>query len=178
MPTTPFIPQGVGQFTGWESVTGASFAWQALDDSLDATHDGDTSYVVLPRWIPPSGQMSFPVFLMASGLNPTSITVRVAGKIESAAPEVEIGFARGGLTAFHGTTWTPGATHAATTRVFATNPLTSAAWALGDIIGLEVCLKSVLGAVGKTRVTLLNGSIDWYPTTGVGFFESGGDVLA
>ena len=178
MPTTPFVPQGIGQFTGWESVTGAAFAWQALDDSLDATHDGDASYVVLPRLSGSAGIMSFPVFLMAHGLNPTSITVRVAGKIDNVAPEVEIGFARGGLTAFHGTTWTPTASHAATTRAFTTNPLTSAAWEPDDIIGLEVCLKSVLFVVGKTRVTLLNGSIDWYAETTSGFFESGGEVLA
>lgn len=165
MPTTAFIPQAAGLFTGWESVVGADFAWHALDDSKDATHDGDGSYVVLPKLTASAGTMSFPILLMAGGLHPLSLTVRVAGKIESAAPELEIGFQRGGLTAFHVTTWTPTGTYAAVTRVFATNPLTSAAWDIADTTGLEVCLKSALGAIGKTRVTLLNGSMEYAPET-------------
>lgn len=47
MPTTPLKVQGNGSLRGQSAIVGALTASEAVDDSADATHDSDSSYIVL-----------------------------------------------------------------------------------------------------------------------------------
>ena len=151
--------QGDGYHQGWESVTGATYAWQAVDDSDGTTHDSDTSYVVLPRQFLEQGRMSFPMFRQCSPGQVISITLNVAAKIESGSPELRIGFYRSGTEAYDGTTFTPTGSYTVASRTFTTNPITGAAWTATDLVGLEAAVSMQTLVIGKARVTLISGSM-------------------
>ena len=140
MPPIDLRLQGDGLFTGWSSIVGATHAWQALDDSDGTSHDGDGSYIVLPRQILPAGRVSFRMFQGAEHLVPKSITLRVGAKKQSSSPRMSIGFQRYGVEAYDVTKYTPGTNYSVATREFVFNPITGLPWADGDLIGLEPCL--------------------------------------
>lgn len=151
--------QGNGTLQGWESVTGATYAWQAVDDSDGTTHDSDSTYLVLPRGVLPQGIVSFPLFYQCDPGQILSVTLNVAAKIDTNTPEVQIGFHKGGSQAFHGTTFTPTGSYTVASRTFTTNPITGAAWVPTDIVGMEACVKMVVPLVAKARITLISGSM-------------------
>lgn len=165
MPTIALLPQGAGRYSGWSSIVGATFAWQAIDDSTDGTNDGDDSYIILPRLSGgDAGMVSFPMFNQCEGIAPTSISLRVVAKRSGAAhPLIQVGFQRGGSAGFHATTIDAGAGYSATTLVFSTNPITAQAWTEDDLDGLEAMLMSEPFVLGSNRITLLNGSMTYRP---------------
>jgi hypothetical protein len=170
VPTIALKVQQDGKVQGWESIVGATFAYQAIDDSDGTTHDSDTSYILLPRTgasFTGPGRASFPLFLQAQGLIPTSITLNVVTKRNAGGnPEMELGFVRGGVFFFEATKWMPGASYALETRTFITNPFTGSAWTAADLVGLEGCVGNFAGAsAGKNRMTLLSGSLTYVQTT-------------
>lgn len=165
MSTVPLRPQANGLYQGWFSLTGDNTGWKVLDDSEDASHDGDLSSMRLNRLDlqPGSGRVSFPLFLQTGGLLPISILLRVAAKRGTAAhPRMQIGFARpGGALVFSGSLFTTLVDWSVTERTFSTNPFTSLAWQPSDLIGLESCLQNEAGVSGSNDVTLFNGSLDY-----------------
>lgn len=166
MPTLALKIQGNGLWQDAQDVTGAVFAWQAVDDSDGLTHDSDATRFKLPR----AGQSftglgiaSFPLFLQAEGLIPTSISINVAARRTGAGnPGILIGLSRGGSVSLDGTVFSPGVSYTVETRTFTVNPFTGAAWKASDLVGLEACVQSELGAfAGSNQVTLISGSIDY-----------------
>jgi len=156
VPTINLPVQGTGSQQGWSSIVGATAAHEAVDDSATTTHDSDTSYIVIPRLALGLGTVSFRFFDMAEHVIPTSITIRTAMKINAGSPEIEVGFCRGGVTAFSPTTITPGVQYGVNTTIFATNPFNASPWQDGDLDGLEPCVSSVFAIIGTARLTLLS----------------------
>lgn len=157
--TIPLKVQGPGTWAGWSSVVGASEGWQAVDDSATTTHDSDTTYLVLARRVLPNGVISFPMFLQCDPGQPISMVLYVAAKIDSGTPELQIGFYRSGSTAFHATTFSPGASYSVATRTFSTNPITGSAWTATDFVGLEACVQMAPLTVARARITLISGTL-------------------
>jgi len=171
MATVTFGVQGNGVWQGWTSFTGATFAYECLDDSLGTTHDSGTTFVTLGRQLlnPQAGRISFPIMLMAEGLVPDSLTLNVAAMEGGALnPDLQIGFARSGLVGFHATVFTPTASYSVVTRIFSTNPITGSAWDADDLIGLEACVQSFVGQNGNNDISLISGSITYHPRTNWG----------
>jgi len=158
MPTINLPVQATGSLQGWSSIVGASTAHEAIDDSDTTTHDSDTTYIVIPKRFIGLGRVSFRFFDMAEHLIPTSIVVRAAmKKATGAVPEIEIGFYRGGVTAFSVTTVLPGAGYGVSTTTFNSNPFNASPWAEDDTDGLEICIgmkDQVLGSVWLSLVSV------------------------
>lgn len=170
MPTIALKVQQNGFWQDVDTLVGATFAYQCVDDSDGLTHDSDTTRFRLPRAgvsFTGKGIVSFPLFLQAEGLRPTSIAINVAAKRTAAGnPNILIGFARAGLRVFDVTLMSPGATYTIETRTFNTNPFTGMAWTDSDLAGLEACIQSEEGAsVGSNQVTLVSGSLTYVGTT-------------
>src|SRR5213594_3485820 len=100
MPTLALRVQQDGKIQGWDQIVGAAFAYWAVD-----TDDGDTSYIRLSG----TARVSFPLFLMAEGLIPISITLNVTTKQDGGGTrEMQMGFYRSGIFALDaGTQWLP-----------------------------------------------------------------------
>jgi hypothetical protein len=158
VPTISLKPQGNGTYSGWSSIIGATYAYQAVDDSDGTTHDSEDSYFVLPRLAAsPAGIVSFPFFLQWAGGRPTSIAVNVVAQRGGAAhPQIEIGFVRLGTFAFSGSLLDPGVSWTLATRTFTTDPITGAPWDAEDLRLTEVCLRSEALAIGSNDVTLVS----------------------
>lgn len=171
MPTIALKVQQNGRYQGWFSLTGGVFGYQTIDDSDGTTHDSGTSFLRLPRiglfGVDDAGTVSFPLFLQAEGLVPTSITLNVvAQKVGVIShPRIKIGFQRGGSTGFDATMFDPPASWSLAQRTFSTNPITGGPWSVSDLVGLEACLQSETGVAGNNDVTLVSGSMDYYPVT-------------
>lgn len=162
MPTIPLKVQQDGHLLGVGAIVGATFAYQALDDSDGVTHDGALTYITILK----NGAVSFPLFLQAEGLIPTSITINVVAKRGGAAhPRLQIGFYKGGLTAFDASMFDPTSSFTLTQRTFSTNPITGQPWSALDLIGLEVCVQDEIGVNGNNDVTLISGSLTYVQTT-------------
>lgn len=165
MPTLSFTVQKDGTWQGWTSFTGATFAYQCIDDSTGTTHDSGTTRINLGRLLlnPQGGRISFPIMLMAEHLIPDSLTLTIAAiKNGVNNPDLQIGFARGGLVGFHGTVFTPGASYSTATRSFPTNPITGSTWNADDLVGLEACVQSVVAMLGNNDISLLSGTLDYH----------------
>jgi hypothetical protein len=152
-----FRPQGNGLLQDAFNVIGADFAYKAVDDSLDATHDGDATTVDLGR----GDQASFPIFLGVNPeLIPESVTLRVvAKKFGPAQVVIQLGFVKGTTIGLSGSDIILATSYIARTRAFPTNPVTGAAWAPGDLAGLEALVQRT-APLGTAVVTLFNGSLE------------------
>lgn len=156
-----------GHLMGWSMIVGASFAYQAVDDSDSTTHDSEATYFILPKntGLGP-GIVTFPMFQQTNGILPSSITINVVATRGGAShPRIQIGFYRGGLTAFDGALFNPSASWDLAQRTFNTNPITGSPWSPSDLIGLEACIQNEAGVQGNNDITLVSGSLTYYPTT-------------
>ncbi|HKB07906.1 MAG TPA: hypothetical protein VKF61_06495 [Candidatus Polarisedimenticolia bacterium] len=169
MPTIALKVQGNGAYQQIQNIVGASFAYQAVDDSDGTGHDSDATYVRLRNIGPDTGTVSFVAFQGISGFLPQSITVNVVAKRNAGGnPEIDIGLQRAGTFALSGVTFLPGAGYTLESRIFGSNginPLTGAAWAVGDLVGVELCIVTEPGSAGSNRITLVSGSLDYAPLT-------------
>lgn len=168
MPTLPLRVQQNGWFTGWQSLVGGIFGYDCVDDSDGTTHDSAATYLVLPKLnlATMAGIVSFPLFDQVENIVPTSITINVVATQGGAShPRLQIGFQRGGTTAFSGSLFTTDATWAPAQRTFSVNPLTGQPWAPSDLVGLEACVQNEAGVNGNNDITLISGSITGYPLT-------------
>jgi len=166
MPTIALKVQQDGAWQGWSSLTGASFGYQAVDDSDGVTHDSATTYLTLPKLNLAlfQGRVSFPVFLQAEGLVPTSITINVVAQRGGALrPRLQIGFYQGGLVGFDASMFDPTASWSLAQRTFSTNPITGQPWSQSDLVGLEACVQNEAGAFGNNDITLISGSLTGAP---------------
>lgn len=161
-----------GPVLGVQDIIGATFAYQAVDDSDGPAHDSDTTYVTLLREDDPGGlprgRIVFPLFLQAEGLTPVSIAVRAAVRRSgaAAAPDVEIGFWRAGVAAVSASVVVTTTTWQVVTRTFTTSPFTGAAWTEADLIGLHACVQqTIVPTVVRNRVSLVSGSVTGYGRT-------------
>jgi len=164
MPTIALKVQQDGYWRGWSALVGASFAYQAVDDSDGTTHDSADSYITLPKLNLPTGagRVSFPLFLQAEGLIPVAITLNVGARRGGAShPQLQIGFSRGGIVGFDATKFNPGAGWSVASRTFSLNPITAAAWSESDLVALESCVQNEDGVNGNNDVTLVSGSIEY-----------------
>jgi hypothetical protein len=161
MPTINLPVQANGELAGWSSIVGGTFGYDAIDESNDSDDDGDTSYIVLPRQIGTAGIMSFRFFDGSENLIPTSVTIRTSIKLNSGNPEVEVGFYRGGATAFSMTTVIPGAQYDDEETTFSTNPFNASAWAADDLLPMQPCLRMLSGAIGTARVSLISVELSY-----------------
>ena len=158
MPTLGLKVQQNGFFQGWLSIVGATFGFEAVDDSAGTTHDGATTHITIDK----ANTVSFPMFYQAEGLQPVSITLNVAAQRGGAThPQLLIGFYRSGVTAFSGSLFNPTSSYTVTSRTFSVNPFTGAAWVVEDLVGLEACVKGETGVNGNNDVTLISGNIDY-----------------
>src|SRR5262245_9565649 len=169
MPTLALKVQNNGAYQQIQDITGATFAYQAVDDSDGTTHDSNTTYIRLRNIGPDTGTVSFVAFQGISGFLPRSVTINVAARRNAAGnPEIDIGLQRAGFFALSGSTFLPGASYAVESRTFGSNginPLTGAAWAVGDLVGVELCIVTEPGSAGSNRITLVSGSLDYAPLT-------------
>jgi hypothetical protein len=157
-------PQQDGSYRGWSSIVGATFAYQAIDDSALTTHDSAATYIRLPRLLGEGGIVSFPFFKQWRGGRPTTVTVRVvAQRVAAAHPGIQIGFVRSGQFAFSGSLFSTGATWTLAVRAFPTDPLTGGAWDESLLAATEVCIKSEENIVGNNDVTLISCGVDYLP---------------
>ena len=156
MPTQSLIPQQDGYWQGWSSIVGGTFAYQAVSDGSDAT------YLLLPKLAGVTGRISFPVFLMADGLIPTSIQIVVRAKLDSgAAPTIQVGFTRGGVVAFDGTIDTLTGTIGNYVHTFSTDILAGGPWMETDTDGLEVCIQREAVTLGVARIINVSGTLTY-----------------
>lgn len=180
MPTIPLRVQQDGVWRGWTSLTGASFGYQAVDDSDGVTHDSGATSLRLASFSAPllRGRISFPLFLQAEGLVPTSITLNVvAQKVGVIShPLISIGFHRAGLFGFSAATFDPPALWSLAQRTFSTNPITGAPWSASDLVGLEACVQSD-ATPGSNDVTLISGSMDYGTRQNYDPVDSRGDSI-
>lgn len=171
MPTIALKVQQDGRLMGWTALipgAGATFAYQAVDDSDGVTHDSASSYLTVPR----GAAVSFPLFLQAEGLQPVSITLNVVAQRGGVGhPKIQIGFYRGGLTAFDGTMFDPTASYTLAQRTFSTNPITGLPWSASDLVGLQACIQCEAAVGGNNDVTLISGSLDYVPLSSWDFPE-------
>jgi hypothetical protein len=159
--TISLKPQGDGTNRGWSSVVGASFAYQAVDDSDGTTHDSAETYFRLPR-LDPAGTVSFPFFRGWGGGIPSTVTVNVVAKrVAAAHPKIQIGFVRGGSFGFSGALFDTTATWDLATRAFITDPITGLAWDPELLPVTEVCLRSEALVVGNNDVTLVSAAVTY-----------------
>lgn len=162
MPDIDLKVQGNGFHQGYTDLTGADSMYEAVDDSDSTTHDSDTTKFTLPRYVQSTGAgiVSFRMFDMAEHVIPSQVVLRVGAKRGGAAhPRLHIGFNKGGVTAFSASLFDPGASYSVVTRTFTTNPLTSAAWADGDLVNLEPCFQNEDGVSGSNDLTLVSGQV-------------------
>lgn len=170
MPTIALKVQQDGFWRGFSVLVGATFGYQAVDDSDGVTHDSELTHLTLPKLTSPvaSGRVSFPLFLQAEGLVPTSITLNVVAQRGGALhPRLQIGFFKGGSVAFDASMFDPTASYTLAQRTFSTNPITGSPWSASSLIGLEACVQSEDGVNGNNDVTLVSGSMVYSPTTNV-----------
>lgn len=147
-----------GSLTGASAIVGATFAYQVVDDSDSVTHDGASTYLTLPK----GAAVSFPLFLQAEGLLPSSITINVGAQRGGPAhPRLQIGFYQAGLKVFDAVMFDTTASYTVSSRTFSANPLTGAAWSASDLVGLEACIQNEAGVNGNNDITLVSGSIDY-----------------
>lgn len=165
MQTINLPAQANGTLSGWSSIVGGSFGYDAIDESDDSAFDGDTSYLILPRSLGNAGIMSFRFFNGAEGMIPTSIVIRTAMKINSGNPDVQVGFYRSGAMAFSVTTVTPSASYNVFPSTFSANPFNASAWAAGDLVNLEPCLRMSNGVIGTARVSLVSVELTYTVAT-------------
>jgi hypothetical protein len=167
MPTLALKVQQDGTWRGWSGLVGATRGYLAVDDSSGVAHDGDATYLLLGTLNLGLmlGRVSFPLFLQAQGLNPTSITLNVAAEQGSGShPNLQIGFIQGGLAAFDPAGFVTTGAYQVATRTFSTNPISGAPWVASDLIGLEACVQSQVAQQGTNRVTLVSASLTYVPT--------------
>lgn len=184
MPTLALKVQQDGFHRGWSALVfpfgeASSFGYLAVDDSDGVTHDGASTYLTLPRLAAPNGRVSFPMFLQAEGLVPSSITLNVVARRGGAShPQIQIGFYRAGLTGFDAVAFDPGASFSLAQRTFSTNPITGLPWSASDLVGLEAMLQSE-NAAGNNDVTLLSGSITYIENKSWrGIYAPGSNLLS
>jgi hypothetical protein len=159
VPSISLKPQRDGSYAGYSSIVGATYAYQAVDDSEGTTHDSAATYFVLPRLIGSAGTVSFPFFRGWSGGRPTSITVNVVARRGGGAhPRIQIGFVRSTTFAFDATLFDAGAGFTLASPVFTIDPITGQAWDPEDLGATEVALRSEFGAIGSNDVTLVSVS--------------------
>jgi len=155
VPTVALTPQQDGFYRGWASIVGGStLAYQAVSDGSDAT------YLVLPKLSGALGIVSFPIFLMAGGLTPTSIQIIVRARLDSgAAPTMQVGFTRGGLVAFDAVVDALTGSILNFTHTFPTDILSGGAWMETDPVGLECCIQREAITLGAARIIQVSGSM-------------------
>lgn len=164
MPSSTLYVADTGYLADYNSVVGASQAWQALDDE---PNDGDTSYVRFNA----AASASFRIVQMGlADLLPTAVHLFAYSRVNlsgapGTGPTVAVGFVNVRHDLMVGTAQELTATYLIKNDVLMTNPFTGAAWRRGDLAGLELAFSVVTLPVPTrhVRLTQLGMTIDYGP---------------
>lgn len=164
-PTVTLVPGADGTWQEWSGITGATYAWEAV-----AEDDSDTAYITLTTSaVRPTPMASFH-FHGNSNLKPTRVVLTMKAKrVTGTAANGILGFNHYDDGPLEGVTFAVGATYTTGTKAYTTHPYTGAAFAPGDLTGLEVlawCEKHPLASHPVAiRLSYLSVAVTYDPAT-------------
>lgn len=153
-------PQADGTFSNFQALVGATTITAAVDDSLDTTNDGDTTYFQLANTPGLASRVSLRFFLRAEGFLIDSITMQVA--MRKAAPgggsaAILLGFCQAGAVAYDQVpVSTSTTTYVIRSKTYVSNPITGAPFTAADLNALECCMEVDPSSAAIPRISLWN----------------------
>jgi hypothetical protein len=159
------LPSADGNYTTWTIGAGSGDKWQQVDD---LPHDSDTSYLVSTLTVDNAYTAAMEAAANA-GISGTINTVKsiIISKQDGAGSGTYSRRLRSGSTDSDGSNTNSSASYATASRMFATDPATSAAWTISGLDGVEVGIVEK-ETVDKTRITAIYLMVDFLASTGGG----------
>lgn len=162
MATEILRPNGAGDETGIQNVTGAATHWQAVNEAVadDATttvhHDTDST----------SGRDLYTIQSSSVGagtINSVAITIRFEGTTGWSKTAIKTH-----ATVYESAQLSSGAddTWSTQTVTYTTNPNTGAAWTWSEIAALQIGARNFRDPVQQGRVTQIYATIDYTAASG------------
>ena len=161
MPTIAVRPFADGPIMGHDLLVGASSPYLAVDDSTDGSHDGDASYIRLPKITTPEGIAAFELFHGAGWPPATNVRIGVAAKLDGALGQtLRIGL-YSGSTVQYGADLVLTGIYQHAVRDWSVSPFSGLAWTPAELIDIYGYVENSIGLLGSSRLTLMYGIVTY-----------------